>query len=577
MSDPAPSNAPQPVEWACVRLARDLKAVGPAVDALLNWLRRRGIPADAALDELELAVTEALTNSLRHGGGGAQDFATRFAWCWRNGELEIEVSEPGRFEPPPTWDKLPEDPLSESGRGGFLITELMSAVEHRNENGRHSLRMRRRLECRPDADLASTEAALEAMTEDLGNAYETIAALFGLAEDLATSGGLSAMAEKSLARLRPLTGSDAAWVRLASPGGTLRRLASDGATDSPAEIDIESAAMEAVVARAAVERTLELRSELDPADPLRAPSGCAFVCPFSFEGKLRGVLTVTRSSDGAGFFTAGQTALARTLADFLGIACANADLQTQRRERAQAQRELTIAANIQRALLPQAIVPHPAWSVRGVCAQAAEVGGDFFDVIDLPDGARLIVIADVMGKGVPAALMAATLRTATRTLAALGAGPGELLTRANHQLCADLGRLDMFITAQVLRLDADGGGACYASAGHCPILSLDRAGRPSWAEEAGGLPVGVSAEERYPEARLPSAAGTRFWLMTDGAIEREDGNGEQLGPENFGRLAAGLDGPDSLLEALLERSGDRVAGDDCTLVCVTCTKEISTP
>ncbi len=568
MSDTTPHAAPQPTEWACVHVERDLAKVGPAVECLRNWLQARGVRSGEALAEMELAVTEALTNSIRHGGGGSTDFATRLAWSWRDGELELEVSEPGRYEPAATWNQLPEDPLSEGGRGGFLITELMDAVEHRNAGGRHALRLRRRLDYSADATITASEAALEAMTEDLGNAYETIAALFGLSEDLATAGELGAMARKSLSRLRPLVGADAAWVRLASPEGTLRRLAADGPAPGPVDLDIDGGAIEPVVARVGVERTLENRAALPPDDPLHAPGGCAFVCPFSFEGKLRGVLTVKRAVGAASFFSAGQIALARTLADFLGIACANADLQTQRRAREQAQRELEIAAQIQRALLPQTIAEQPAWEVAGVCAQAAEVGGDFFDVIDREDGARLVVIADVMGKGVPAALMAATLRTALRSLATTSAGPGELLTRVNRQLCTDLGSIDMFITAQVVWLEAGGEAARFANAGHCSPLLLgpEPETDAKWWDDVGGLPIGVSATEVYDEARHAVPPGAKAWLMTDGALETEDERGEQLGTEGFARIALGAENPGALLSALEARAAEHAASDDCTLI-----------
>ena len=563
----ATAAANMPVEWACLRLGRDLPQTGPAVETLREWLRARGASADAVLDEVCLAVAEALTNAIRHGDAHAPDFAVRLAWCWKGGELEIEVSEPGRFEPAPGWERLPDDPLAESGRGGFLITELMDAVEHRNAGGRHALRMRRRLGALP-AVAAETAAALEATTEELGNAYETIAALFGLAEDLATSADLESMARRSLARLRPLLGADAAWVRLATPKDRLRRLASDGRAIGPDELDLNGGAIEPVVARAGVERTLETRATLPPDDPLHAPGGCAFVCPFSFEGKLRGVLTVKRGADAGGFFSAGQIALARTLADFLGIACANAELQTQRRAREQARRELEIAAQIQRALLPGSVAEHAAWRVEGVCAQAAEVGGDFFDVIDRADGARLVVIADVMGKGVPAALMAATLRTALRSLASRCAGPAELLTAVNGQLCGDLHGLDMFITAQVVWLSPKGGRVRVASAGHCPpvLLSDEKGDSAIWWDAAGGLPLGVSPEASYDEADETVEPHARVWLMTDGALETEDEKGRELGQKGFAELAAPAKSAAALLERLQTRESHRSPHDDCTLV-----------
>jgi anti-sigma regulatory factor (Ser/Thr protein kinase) len=138
-------NRPELTEWACVHLDRDLAQAGPAADFLRSWLQARGAPEGQATDEIVLAAMEALTNAMRHGGGGERDFTVRMAWCWRDGTLELEVTEPGRFEPSPAWADLPADPLAEGGRGGFLITKLMDAVEHRNAGGRHTLRMRRSL------------------------------------------------------------------------------------------------------------------------------------------------------------------------------------------------------------------------------------------------------------------------------------------------------------------------------------------------------------------------------------------------------------------------------------------------
>ncbi len=145
MIPPLPQPDSEPAGWACVHLNRDLAGTGPATEALRNWLQARGLAESETQAEIVLATTEALTNAIRHGGGGASEFTVRLAWRWQDDELEIEVSEPGRFEPALAWSELPADPLSEGGRGGFLITRLMDAVEHRNAGGRHTLRMRRRL------------------------------------------------------------------------------------------------------------------------------------------------------------------------------------------------------------------------------------------------------------------------------------------------------------------------------------------------------------------------------------------------------------------------------------------------
>ncbi|MBC8012130.1 MAG: ATP-binding protein, partial [Burkholderiales bacterium] len=233
------TDRPGLTEWACVHLGRNLAEVGPAVGELSAWLRARGAVDDAWLDEVTLATTEALTNAMRHGGGGAEAFTVRLAWSRRGEEIEVVVTEPGSFTPAAHWHDLPEDPLAEGGRGGYLITQLMEAVEHSNAGGHHTLSMRRRLVVRkenaPVTTLvqADTEAALNAMTDELGNAYETIAALFSLAEGLATTPELRALAGKSLSRLLPLLGADAAWVRLAEEDGSLARLDAEGQGPAP--------------------------------------------------------------------------------------------------------------------------------------------------------------------------------------------------------------------------------------------------------------------------------------------------------------------------------------------------------
>ncbi len=146
-----------------------------------------------------------------------------------------------------------------------------------------------------------------------------------------------------------------------------------------------------------------------------------------FQSRQLGVCVIARRTYDA-FFTAGQIALARTTAEFLGIACANAELQAQRLAQLRVERELEIAAQIQQSLVPKEFPVRPDWRIHGLCVNAQEAGGDFFDVPEVPGGV-LLVIADVMGKGVSAALLAVVLRTAVRAHAPLAANPGELLGR----------------------------------------------------------------------------------------------------------------------------------------------------
>src|SRR5213078_2814923 len=127
-------------------------------------------------------------------------------------------------------------------------------------------------------------------------------------------------------------------------------------------------------------------------------------------------------------------------------------------------RELDIARNIQQSLLPKTFPSLPGFGLAGFCLSARQVGGDFFDVLPLSSHSALLVVADVMGKGVPAALFAATLRTLIRAMAEWTHRPGELLARVNRLMYDELSGVDMFITAQLALADTRQGRLIVASA-----------------------------------------------------------------------------------------------------------------
>ncbi|MCC5023919.1 MAG: SpoIIE family protein phosphatase [Candidatus Synoicihabitans palmerolidicus] len=117
--------------------------------------------------------------------------------------------------------------------------------------------------------------------------------------------------------------------------------------------------------------------------------------------------------DGAPF-SAGQANLVRTVSDFVGVAHTTAELHRQREEQLRERRELEIAAQIQRSLLATVFPDNPHWCVHDLCESARAVGADFFDVVAVDGGPILIIIADVMGKGIPAAMFSSLLRASAR-------------------------------------------------------------------------------------------------------------------------------------------------------------------
>jgi len=164
--------------------------------------------------------------------------------------------------------------------------------------------------------------------------------------------------------------------------------------------------------------------------------------------------------------------------------------------------ELEIARKIQHSLLPKAFPALPGFGLSGFCLSARQVGGDFYDVLPLSSDTVLLVVADVMGKGVPAALFAATLRTLLRTTVQWVRRPAKLLRRINRLMFEDLSGVDMFITAQLALADTRVGQLVVASAGHCPLLLAEASGKiePGSPE---GMTLGIVPNVEFQEEGVP--------------------------------------------------------------------------
>jgi len=224
-------------------------------------------------------------------------------------------------------------------------------------------------------------------------------------------------------------------------------------------------------------------------------------------------------------------------------------------ERAQLAGEMEAAREVQQRLVPASIPRVAGFQIDTAYLPAAEVGGDFYQVLPLADGATLIAVGDVSGKGLKAAMTGALAIGALRTLAAEGLSPDELLTRLNRQIVdAQNGG---FITCLCLRVAADG-AISFANAGHIPPflngheLAVD-----------GSLPLGTIACNSFPVFRLGLSPGDSLTLITDGVIEAQNPSGELFG---FERTAAISTQPAEAIAHAAQQFGQE---DDITVLTVT--------
>lgn len=259
----------------------------------------------------------------------------------------------------------------------------------------------------------------------------------------------------------------------------------------------------------------------------------------------------------------------QALAASAALALINARQAAAMAEQQALQRELALAADIQRAMLPS---PRPSgFPIHGVNRPARGVSGDFFDVVELPGGRIAFAIADVSGKGMNAALLMAKTASLFRCLAKRLDGPGDLLAAIDAEL-AETGSAGMFVTMVAGVLDLAGGRVVLANAGHEPPLLV----RGDVVERVqGGMPpLGIDPTlflSGCPESQVDLAGGT-LYLFTDGLTEARDENGRMLGGEGVEALLLrhrDLAPPERMAAVIDEIAPDGAAlRDDLTMLVV---------
>jgi serine phosphatase RsbU (regulator of sigma subunit) len=241
-------------------------------------------------------------------------------------------------------------------------------------------------------------------------------------------------------------------------------------------------------------------------------------------------------------------------------------------EKAQAQihAELALARAMQNAILPAKFPEQSGCDGAARMTAAATMGGDFYDFIELPDGRIGLVVADVSGKGVPAAFFMAVARTNLRELAAHHTDPGACLERANSVLCVQ-NPMDLFVTVFYGIFDPVTGALHYANGGHNPPYLRRADSSIEVLNGAGGLVLGIMAGARYPSHRVQLKPAERLVLFTDGVTEAMNPADEAYGEERLiAEVRAHGDGPAG---ALVERicssvasfAGPAAQSDDITL------------
>src|SRR5215203_865762 len=245
-------------------------------------------------------------------------------------------------------------------------------------------------------------------------------------------------------------------------------------------------------------------------------------------------------------------------------------LEQEMRERELREQELRVARRIQQALLPKAVPTLEGWQIAPYYRPAREVGGDFYDFLELPNGQLGLVVGDATGHGVPAAVLMASTRSVLRAVAQRGgAAPGRVLAEANEILYPDIPP-NTFVTCFYGILDPKNGHLSYANAGH--NLPCRRHNGQADELRARGMPLGLMPGMGYEEKETVLEVGDSTLFYSDGLIEAHNSEHEMFGTPRLRSLLTehatdAMDFAAFLLEELEQFTGEGwKQEDDITLV-----------
>ncbi len=298
--------------------------------------------------------------------------------------------------------------------------------------------------------------------------------------------------------------------------------------------------------------------------------------PLKVGDRITGVAQVINRLDGKPFDN-DDLELFIALCSMAAIAIDNAKLHASLMERQRLVRDMEFARTVQESFLPQQVPELRHYRFSAHYTPAQEVGGDFYDFVRIAEDRTGIVIGDVSGKGVPAALYMAKLGSDLRTLVFTETGPSAALRELND-LLVSRSRRGMFATLLYLELDSARAALTISIAGHLPPLVRHEDGSVERIDARGGSPLGIIAGMEFGQDSRQLVAGDTIVLYTDGIIEAMNSRDEQYGYGRFEEIIKKSPGDPEALKSAVIADVNRFTGlspqhDDMTLVCFGWTRQ----
>jgi sigma-B regulation protein RsbU (phosphoserine phosphatase) len=299
----------------------------------------------------------------------------------------------------------------------------------------------------------------------------------------------------------------------------------------------------------------------------RAETKSEMVAPIIANDEVIGVFDI--ESDKLNAYDGDDLEVLKLLASQVAIIIEKVELHEHLVEKKRLEGQLEVARQVQLELLPHFDPEQKNFDISAYNFSTEEVSGDYYDWLNLFDDQLGIVIADVSGKGVPAALLMAFLRASLRAALHIGYAPHVALAKVNSLLCESI-EGHQFVTAIYGVLDTTTHTLAFANAGHNPPLLLDEKGYARYVTH-GGLPLGMFEDTSYHEHFLKVEPGAILVLYTDGVTEAANSEGEEFGRERLSQATReyshlpAKEMVQMIQRRVVEWTDGRGAGDDVTL------------
>ena len=430
------------------------------------------------------------------------------------------------------------------------------------------------------------EVALQDMTDELIGAWDQLELVYRVTQHLALTSDLIATLKSILKEIRKVVDTENGFILL-KRSDTLECVTctSDIAGGIGNEILLNN-----LIAANQVVLCNEGAACLDiwPDAPTYVENMLATPLPLLDEEDTRVALGLINKANKN--FTAGDVILLAALAQQVGTIIKNFLIHQRLIVEERLSRELEIAAEIQESLLPTQLPQMGGLAIAGASIPASEVGGDFYDFITVDDRNLTLVIGDVAGKGIPAAMLTSVTRTMLRVEAMRGDPPHTIIDQANNILHQDLSRIDSFATVFVATIDTYDGTLTYASAGHTPGILWRADTRTTEQLPATSPPIGISGYQSHVVDPIRLNPGDTLVLYTDGITEAQAPNNYLFGINRLTYIIESWanESPEALQQAIQAEIANfrrnAMGQDDATLLIVkmlpqsegTTPKEIST-